>query len=665
MLFLINGYVGGFFWKCVKEFGLGSYCIQRTIVDGVNLLFLCVFYLLLVIESRRNHCISGANGRDWFTIVVSICCILTSTACFSACVWDLIAKNDEFNHLSSLVYFVRGLVWITFTVSLLVQRSKWIKILNSIWWVFCFLLVSALNIEILMREHSIQILDIMLWSVNFLLLCCAFRNINHLIFQHTPEKTQSEPLLNKKDENGLHTKLGQASFLSKLTFSWINSLLSLGYSKLLALEDIPSLVSEDEANLAYQKFSDAWESLLREGSSSQTSNLVLQAIARVHLKENIFVAICAFLRTVSVVVSPLVLYAFVNHSTNSHEEDLYEGLSIVGCLVLAKVVESFSQRHCFFQSRRSGMRVRSALMVAVYQKQLMLSSLGRKRHSTGEIVNYVAVDAYRMGEFPWWFHSTWSLGLQLFLGIGVLFGVVGIGALPGLIPLLICGFVNVPFAKMLQKCQSQFMISQDERLRTTSEILNSMKIIKLQSWEEKFRNLIESLRNNEFKWLAEAHFKKTYSTLLYWMSPTIISSVIFFGCVIFRSAPLNASTIFTILATLRSMGEPVRMIPEGLSILIQVKVSLDRLNVFLLDDELKNDEIFRTPLQNSDKSVKIQYGNFSWDPEPILPTLREINLEIEWGQKIGVCGPVGAGKSSLLCSILGEIPKVSGTVSYK
>ena len=82
-----------------------------------------------------------------------------------------------------------------------------------------------------------------------------------------------------------------------------------------------------------------------------------------------------------------------------------------------------------------------------------------KKAAAREIVNYVAVDAYRMGEFPWWFHSTWSLGLQLFLGISVLFGVVGIGALPGLIPLLICGFVNVPFAKMLQKCQSQFMIS--------------------------------------------------------------------------------------------------------------------------------------------------------------------------------------------------------------
>lgn len=198
--------------------------------------------------------------------------------------------------------------------------------------------------------------------------------------------------------------------------------------------------------------------------------------------------------------------------------------------------------------------MRSALMVAVYQKQLKLSSLGRRRHSTGEIVNYIAVDAYRMGEFPWWFHVTWSLVLQLFLSVVILFGIVGLGALLGLVPLLVCGVLNVPFARFLQKCQYEFMIAQDERLRATSEILNSMKIIKLQSWEDKFKSFIESRRDNEFKWLAEAQFKKAYSTLLYWLSPTIISSVIFLGCALFRSAPLNASTIFTVLATLRGMA---------------------------------------------------------------------------------------------------------------
>ncbi|XP_030971088.1 ABC transporter C family member 8-like [Quercus lobata] len=221
----------------------------------------------------------------------------------------------------------------------------------------------------------------------------------------------------------------------------------------------------------------------------------------------------------------------------------------------------------------------------------------------------------------------------------------------------------MPFAIMLQKCQTQFMIAQDERLRSTSEILNSMKIIKLQSWEDKFKNLIESVCKNEFKWLAETQFAKAYGTLLYWMSPTIISSVVFLGCIIFGSAPLNASIIFTVLASLRSMGDPVRMIPEALSSLVQVKISFDRLNAFLLDDELKNEELRRIPFQKSDKSVKIQSGNFSWDPEIMIPTLRDVNLEMRCGQKVAVCGPVGAGKSSLPHAVLMEMPKISGTVN--
>ena len=35
-------------------------------------------------------------------------------------------------------------------------------------------------------------------------------------------------------------------------------------------------------------------------------------------------------------------------------------------------------------------------------------------------------------------------------------------------------------------------------------------------------------------------------------------------------------------------------------------------------------------------------------------------MDIMNGQKVAVCGSVGSGKSSLLCAIMGEIPRVSG-----
>ncbi|CAL5373911.1 unnamed protein product [Camellia sinensis] len=650
--------LGGLSWICDGELDLSSSCIHRTIVDALNLLFLIAFFVFFLVCYIRKKNISRFGRRNWVTIVVSICTALVSIAYLSAGLWDLITQNSEFSHW--VEHFVRGLVWISLTFSLLEQGSKWVKILVSVWWVSFFLLSSALNIEILLRKLDYEILDMVTWPVNLLLLFCASRNFSNFSSQHASDKSLSEHLLVEPEKN--HSKIGHASFLSKLTFSWINGLLRLGYSKILALEDIPCLVHEDESILAYEKFSQAWDLLRRERSSNNTRNLVLWALVKVYMKGILLAGICAFLRTCSVVVAPLLLYAFVNYS-NSDTENIHEGLFLVGCLVVVKVVESLSQRHFFFISRRIGMRMRSALMVAVYKKQLNLSSLGRRSHSTGEVVNYIVVDAYRMGEFPMWFHVGWSFSVQLFLAIGVLFGIVGIGALPGLVPLLICGLLNVPFAKLLQKCQTEFMIAQDKRLRSTSEILNNMKIIKLQSWEDKFKGLIESYRENEFKWLSESQYKKAYGTALYWMSPTIISSVVFFGCALSKSAPLDAGTIFTVLATLRSMSEPVRMIPEALSAIIQVKVSFDRIESFLLDDELKNEKLVTFPSQDSNKCIIIQDGNFNWDPESPILTLRNVNLEVRRGQKIAVCGPVGAGKSSLLYAILGEIPRSSGNVS--
>ncbi|XP_031385823.1 ABC transporter C family member 8 [Punica granatum] len=670
---LLRSFSGMFSWMCDgEEFNLGSSCSQRSILEAVNLLFISAFFVsLLRTAIKKQSRIDEINyKRDWVSVLVSILCALISLPIFGLSLWTLISEKTDRTGLSSwLLCFLKGLSWASLSLSLVVvRRTKWMKALCTVWWFSFSFLITALNIETLLNSQSFGILDSISWPVCFLLLVCAFRNYTIPIHQPALDPKLSEPLLVSEPE-GRKSELGYASFLSKLVFCWVNPFLKSGYLKPLEFEDIPNLVSEDEANLTYQNFARTWNSLTKEGSSTSETNmgnLVIKAIIRVHLKENILIGFYAFLRTISLAVSPLILYAFINYSSQDEEENnLSQGFIIVGCLIVSKLVESLSQRHWFFGSRRSGMRMRSALMAALYEKQLKLSSLGRRRHSTGEIVNYIAVDAYRMGEFPWWFHSIWSFTFQLFLSIGILFLVIGIGALPGLVPLFIFGLLNVPFAKVLQNCQTKFMNAQDERLRATSEILNNVKIIKLQSWEEKFKKSIDSRRDEEFKWLTESQLKRAYGTALYWMSPTVISSVIFLGCVLLGSAPLDAGTIFTVLATLRVIAEPVRMIPEALSALIQVKVSFDRINTFLLDDELKGDRMKNNMSSSSDTSVEITSGNFTWNTESACSTIRNIDFEVKVGQKIAVCGPVGAGKSSLLYAILGEIVKTSGTVSVK
>ncbi|KVI05881.1 AAA+ ATPase domain-containing protein [Cynara cardunculus var. scolymus] len=646
---------------CEDECELVSPHTQRSILDLLNLLFVIVFYLFLLVVYLKRYGISENRYRriGWFYVLVAICCFLTGGAYIVECLWEVITRTRNFDCSNWVMNIGRAVIWLSLTISVLIERSKAVNLLVSVWWMLLFLFISTIEIEILVEKH-ILFLEFVEWIVSFLLFLCALRNGKGFVGQQAPE-ILLDPLLAKGTQKGDKSQIKEPKFFSKLVFSWVNPLISLGYTKPLSLEDIPSLEPKDKANVAYHKFIMAWDSLQREKTAND-ANLVGRALKSVYCKEMVLVGIYASVRTIAVIVGPLLLYAFVNYSNRDIENVPY-GLLLVGCLIAVKVFESLSQRHFFFNAKRTGMRMRSALMVAVYKKQLKLSSLGRRRHSTGEIVNYIAIDAYRMGEFPMWVHVAWTSFLQLFLAIAVLFFIVGVGVLPGLVPLLLCGLLNVPFAIMLQKCQLEFMSAQDKRLRSTSEILNNMKIIKLLSWEEKFKDFVESCRENEFKWLRESQYKKAYGSVLYWMSPTIISSVILFGCAFFNSAPLNAATIFTILATLRTMSEPVKYFPQALSMLIQTKVSFDRINSFLVENELKNKGVRENQEQkHSGICVRIQHGNFSWDPESPFLTLRNINIELIKGQKVVVCGPVGAGKSSLLHAILQEITSTSGTV---
>ncbi|GKA09624.1 ABC transporter C family member 8 [Tanacetum coccineum] len=372
-------------------------------------------------------------------------------------------------------------------------------------------------------------------------------------------ETLSEPLLVHENTN----QLQEPSFLSKLTFTWVNPLLAIGYGKPLVLEDIPSLASIDQAAVAHEKFTKAWDSL-QTGKASSNTNMVAKALAKVYYKQLVFTGLCVLLRTIAVMVSPLLLYTFVNY-TNSDVKTLNQGLILVGYLIGVKVTESLSHRQFFFFARRTGMTMRSALMVAVYEKQPKLSNLGRKRHSTGEVVNYIAVDAYRMGEFPMWFHVSRSSFIQLILAIGVLFSIVGIGVLPG---------------------------------QETTINLRDLK-------------------------QHESHQQKV--------------------------------TVYGLVGAGKS--------PMLYAILGEVKVSFDRITSFLVDDELKENKMTtKKETKNSGNSIKIQNGDFVWDPESTTPTLRNVNLEVKHGQKVTVYGLVGAGKSPMLYAILGEVSKTSGIV---
>ncbi|XP_060250586.1 ATP-binding cassette sub-family C member 4-like isoform X9 [Ovis aries] len=82
---------------------------------------------------------------------------------------------------------------------------------------------------------------------------------------------------------------------------------------------------------------------------------------------------------------------------------------------------------------------------------------------------------------------------------------------------------------------------------------------------------------------------------------------------------------------------------------------------FLLLDEIPQ---LNTQLASDGKRiVDMSYFTASWDKKSGTPTLQDLFLFARPGELLAVVGPVGAGKSSLLRAVLGELPPSQGQVS--
>lgn len=86
--------------------------------------------------------------------------------------------------------------------------------------------------------------------------------------------------------------------------------------------------------------------------------------------------------------------------------------------------------------------------------------------------------------------------------------------------------------------------------------------------------------------------------------------------------------------------------------------SLRRLNKFLNSKELDPNNVTNNP---SEFALEINDGTFTWGGEE--KTLKNINLTVKKGNFTAVVGTVGAGKSSLISALLGDMEKINGSVN--
>ncbi|KAL5167382.1 ABC transporter C family member 3 [Glycine soja] len=456
------------------------------------------------------------------------------------------------------------------------------------------------------------------------------------------------------------TCYSNAGFFSILTFSWISPLLSLGNEKTLDHEDLPLLAADDSAYGAFTTFRNNLESECGSDLRRVTTLKLVKVLIFSTWKGIVLSGLLEFLCTCASFVGPYLIESLVQYFNQEHKFK-NEGYMLAIAFVAAKLVECLPDRHGRFNLEQVGVRMQSMLVAMIYAKGLTLSCQSKEGYSSGEIINLMTVDAERVDELCWHMHAPWICVLKVALAMLILYKSVGVASIAAFAATVIVMLLNLPVASLQEKFQGKIMEFKDKRMKVTSEILKNMKILKLQAWEMKFLSKIFHLRKTEETLLKKFLVSSATMTCLLFNAPTFIAVVTFSACFLI-GIPLESGKILSALATFEILQMPIYSLPDTISMIAQTKVSFDRITSFLSLDDLQTDVVEKLPRGSSDIAIELVNGNFSWNLSSLNTTLKNINLTVFHGMRVAVCGTVASGKSSLLSCIIGEIPKISGTL---
>lgn len=216
----------------------------------------------------------------------------------------------------------------------------------------------------------------------------------------------------------------------------------------------------------------------------------------------------------------------------------------------------------------------------------------------------------------------------------------------------------------MRALQATQMKLKDKRIKCISELLNGIKVIKLNAWEESFQRDIVHIRHGELRNLINQALMRAITWFVFSMAPFLVSLVSFAAYVLLGNH-LDARKAFVSLALFNILRYALLMLPMAIANTVQAYVSVHRIQRYLAADELNPAAVGRLPNDSAD-AVRIVDGTFRWTRRRSDAwSLRSITMSIGQGQLVAVVGSVGAGKSSLCSAILGQMERVRGSVALK
>ncbi|KAH8238063.1 hypothetical protein KR026_002357 [Drosophila bipectinata] len=480
-----------------------------------------------------------------------------------------------------------------------------------------------------------------------------------------------------------------ASFLSRITYQWFDKMALKGYRNPLEEKDLWDLRPQDSCSEVMPVFAYHWNQNVRKNykgrarvePKAQFSNgnvtfenphdekngrkkgvaSIMPPIYKSFGGVFLFGALMKLFTDCLTFAQPQVLSLIISFVEDQEKDKQpeWKGIMYSVLLFVLAAAQTFILGQYFHRMFIVGLRIRTALINAIYRKALRISNSTKKESTVGEIVNLMAVDAQRFMELTTYLNMIWSAPLQIGLALFFLWQQLGPSVLAGLAVMIILIPVNGVIASRIKTYQIRQMKYKDERVKLMNEVLSGIKVLKLYAWEPSFEKQVLDIRDKEIATLRSTAYLNASTSFLWSCAPFLVSLVTFATYVLTSEAnQLSVEKVFVSLALFDIMKIPLTVLPMLSVDIAETQVSVNRINKFLNSEELDPNSVLHDP--SKPHPMSIENGEFSWGDEI---TLRNINIEVHKSSLVALVGTVGSGKSSVVQAFLGEMEKLAGVVN--
>nr|XP_027202814.1 canalicular multispecific organic anion transporter 2-like [Dermatophagoides pteronyssinus] len=467
-----------------------------------------------------------------------------------------------------------------------------------------------------------------------------------------------------------------ASFFSRITFSWFTKLVKRQWrQKSLQQENMWLLSLENTSNLLMQSFRQSYNGYREKNKQFNMMSILI----RLYLPELLWIALLKLIACVFLFINPIMLNRIITFLKPTNTEPYWRGFVYAFIMFISPMFESLFTNQHEYQINMITMRMKTCITAIVYQKSLRLSPTAKQKFSTGEIVNLISVDTLRIVDLINNINTLWWAPLQICIGLYLVWLQLSYASLAGFSYMLLIVPVNIMLTNLIRSYQLRLMTRKDSRSKLMNEILNGIKVIKLNAWERHFETKINHLRSLEMKQLKYIAYCNTFMTTFFSSGSIFVALFSFMAYTLMSDDNvLDANRAFVSLSLFNIIRVPLTFLPLFFSFAAIALVSLKRLNEFINAPELSdysetiihsNKQSFESKNNENDDddndkqqqqiAIRISNGNFNWIENDPIPTIHDINLTIRKHQLIGIVGGVGSGKSSLLSACLGEMEKLN------